>query len=111
METARMSKEDLESRLGDSGTVVIDVRRQQKEAQSKIKNAVFEDPDRVDSWAKNIRKIRTSFSTELDPMNTRVQVRPETHGNEFRKGICAERRMERVGRPKQAHRTPIVVIS
>ena len=83
METARMSKEDLESRLGDSGTVVIDVRRQQKEAESKIKNAVLEDPDRVDSWAKNIRKIRTSFSTELDPMNTRVQVRPETHGNEF----------------------------
>ena len=75
MEAARMSKEDLESRLDDSGTVVIDVRRQQKEAQSKIKNAVLEDPDRVDSWAKNIRKIRTSFSTALDPMNTRVQVR------------------------------------
>jgi len=56
METARMSKEDLESRLDDSGTVVIDVRRQQKEAQSKIKNAVLEDPDRVDSWAKKYPK-------------------------------------------------------
>lgn len=52
MEAPRISKEDLKPRLDNPDTVIIDVRRDQKQALTKIKNAVLEDPDKVDAWAE-----------------------------------------------------------
>ena len=52
-EVRRISKEELKSRLGDRGTVIIDVRQggDWKHSDLKIKGAVREDPmEDVDSW-------------------------------------------------------------
>jgi predicted sulfurtransferase len=57
----RMSKEDLKGRLGDSNTVIIDVRTgyDWEKSDSKIKGAVREDPQDVASWAKKYTKEKT----------------------------------------------------
>ena len=51
MDVPRMYKEDLRKRLKDEGAIVIDVRRDQAKAETKIKGARLENPDRVDDWS------------------------------------------------------------
>jgi hypothetical protein len=57
----RMSKDELKSRLGDKGTVIIDVRVGTDWVMSgaKIKGAIREDPVGVASWAKKYPKQNT----------------------------------------------------
>lgn len=59
MEIPRMDKEELRSRLDDPGTVLIDVRREQKTADEKIQGASLEDPDQVGSWAASYPQDKT----------------------------------------------------
>ncbi len=50
-EIRRISKEELKSRLGEEGLVVLDVRAGAKEESRRIAGAAYEDPDAVPSWA------------------------------------------------------------
>jgi hypothetical protein len=59
MEIEGISKEELRERLHEPATVIIDVRRDQKEAKLKISNSRLHDPDRVSSWAGNYRRDQT----------------------------------------------------
>jgi len=47
-----MIKEEVLARKDDPDTVLIDVRREQKEADTKIKGAVLHDPEHVGAWAE-----------------------------------------------------------
>jgi hypothetical protein len=47
----RMSKEELKGLLGSPDVVVLDVRLGGGNAQSRIAGALYEDPEKVDSWA------------------------------------------------------------
>lgn len=53
MPVPRLRRQELMAILNEPDTVIIDVRRQQKEADRKIKNAVLEDPEGVSAWAEN----------------------------------------------------------
>lgn len=57
MEIPRMTKEELQKRLDDPDTVVIDVRHHRKDG--KIAGARLENPDKVEDWAANYRKDQT----------------------------------------------------
>lgn len=52
MVAPRMSIEELLSRIDDPHTTVIDVRRGQNKAGTKIKGAVVHDPEHVHAWAE-----------------------------------------------------------
>jgi rhodanese-related sulfurtransferase len=56
-----ITKEDLNKMLDVPGVTVIDVRveRDWTSADRKIKGAVREDPDRVDTWAGKYSKDKT----------------------------------------------------
>ncbi len=51
-EVPRMSKEDLQSMLGNPEVIIIDVRLSGDSpgTESRIKGAIREDPGQVDSW-------------------------------------------------------------
>ena len=51
-EAPRIPKEELKEHLDDPDIAIIDVRRDQEESDIKIKNAVLENPDTVDTWAE-----------------------------------------------------------
>lgn len=51
MVAPRMSKEEVLARIDDPDTVLIDVRKDKKEAKRKIKNAVLEEPEGVHCWS------------------------------------------------------------
>jgi hypothetical protein len=57
----RMSVEQLRSMLGNSGLVIIDVRADGdwKSSTLKIKGAVREDPEKVDTWMSKYPKDKT----------------------------------------------------
>jgi hypothetical protein len=57
----RMSVEELKSMLGSPGLVVIDVRADGdwKSSTLKIKGAVREDPEKVDTWMSRYPKDET----------------------------------------------------
>lgn len=57
-EAVRIGKEELQRRLGDAKTVVIDVRsaRDWHESDRKISGAVRESPDDVSAWEKRYPK-------------------------------------------------------
>lgn len=50
-EVPRIPKDEVQARLDDPKTTVIDVRRDQGEATEKIRNAALEDVNLVDEWA------------------------------------------------------------
>ena len=57
-EAPRMTKDELKAMLGNPDLVMIDVRTQRDwtESDSKIKGAVREDPEAVESWANKYPK-------------------------------------------------------
>jgi Rhodanese-like domain len=57
----RMTKDELKGMMGNPDLVIIDVRTQQNWAESdlKIKGAVREDPESLDSWANKYPKDKT----------------------------------------------------
>ena len=57
----RMTKEELKAMLGNADLVIIDVRygMDWTGSDSKIKGAVREDPEAVDSWANKYPKDKT----------------------------------------------------
>ncbi len=48
----RISKEKLRSLLGNPDIVILDVRLDGEDAVERIPGAVYEDPEKVDSWEK-----------------------------------------------------------
>jgi hypothetical protein len=60
-EAPRMTKDELKAMLGNPDLVIIDVRTQRDwtESDSKIKGAVREDPEAVESWANKYPKGNT----------------------------------------------------
>jgi rhodanese-related sulfurtransferase len=59
MDVPRIYQDDLRKRLEDEGTIVIDVRRDQAKAVTKVKGARLENPDRVDSWSGGYPRDKT----------------------------------------------------
>jgi hypothetical protein len=57
----RISPDELKSMLGNSDVVVVDVRTADtwKTSKTKIRGAVKEDPEDVESWADNYPKYLT----------------------------------------------------
>jgi len=60
-EAKRMSIEELKGMLGNPDLVIVDVRRDGDWASSqvKIKGAVREDPEKVDTWMSKYPKDKT----------------------------------------------------
>ena len=60
-EVNRMSLEELKGRLGSPDLVIIDVRREGdwKSSTVKVKGAVREDVDKVDTWISKYPKDKT----------------------------------------------------
>ena len=60
-ETKRMSIEELKGMLGNPDLVIVDVRRDGdwKSSKVKIKGAVREDPEKVDTWMSKYPKDKT----------------------------------------------------
>ncbi len=58
VDAPRMSKEELQSRLGDKDIVIIDVRTKYdwEKSDSKIRGAIREDPEKAESWVKKYGK-------------------------------------------------------
>ncbi len=58
VDAPRMSKEELQSRLGDKDIVIIDVRTKYdwEKSDFKIRGAIREDPEKSESWAKKYGK-------------------------------------------------------
>jgi rhodanese-related sulfurtransferase len=56
-----MTKDELKAMLGNPDLVIIDVRTQRDwtESDSKIKGALREDPEAVESWAKKYPQGKT----------------------------------------------------
>ncbi|MCK5421636.1 MAG: hypothetical protein KAJ00_11805 [Deltaproteobacteria bacterium] len=54
----KMTKEDLKAQLGKPDVIIIDVRigKDWKASELKIKGAIREDPQKVDSWAQKYAK-------------------------------------------------------
>ena len=57
----RMKKDELKAMLGNPDLVILDVRSENdwKDGDSKIKGAVREDPESVNSWAEKYSKDKT----------------------------------------------------
>jgi divalent metal cation (Fe/Co/Zn/Cd) transporter len=60
-EVQRITKEQLRSMLDDPGVTIVDVRpeEQWKASELKVRGAVHEDPDKVESWAEKYQKGKT----------------------------------------------------
>lgn len=54
----KMTKENLKAQLGKPDVIIIDVRigKDWKASELKIKGAIREDPQKVDSWAQKYAK-------------------------------------------------------
>ncbi len=61
VDAPRMTKDELKGMLGNPDLVIIDVRTQQNWTDSdlKIKGAVREDPESLDSWANKYPRDKT----------------------------------------------------
>jgi hypothetical protein len=62
LEVPRMTKEELQTMLGNPEVIILDVRveREWKESKSKIQGAIREDPWKgVESWAEKYPKDKT----------------------------------------------------
>jgi hypothetical protein len=57
----KMTKEELKAVIDNPDVVIVDVRsgRDWKSSESKIKNAVREEPYKADSWAEKYDKSKT----------------------------------------------------
>jgi len=57
----KMSKEDLQARIGNPDVIIVDVRLSGDSAgsDSKIKGAIQEDPGKVDAWMDKYPKDKT----------------------------------------------------
>lgn len=55
-EIPRMTKEELKGLLGSPEVVILDVRWEGGSAPERISGSVFQDPDKVASWASNFSK-------------------------------------------------------
>ncbi len=57
----RITKEELKALMGKPNVIIIDVRygRDWTESDSKIKGAVREDPEAIQSWANKYSKDKT----------------------------------------------------
>ena len=60
-EVPRISKEDLKELLGKPDVVIVDVRTGSdwNDSSVKVKGAVREEPDKVDSWIEKYPKDKT----------------------------------------------------
>ena len=60
-EVPRISKEDLKEMLGKPDIVIVDVRTGSdwNDSSVKVKGAVREEPDKVDSWIEKYPKDKT----------------------------------------------------
>ena len=60
-EVLKMTKDELKAMIDSPELVIIDVRsgRDWKSSESKIKNAVREEPRKADSWAGKYDKAKT----------------------------------------------------
>jgi rhodanese-related sulfurtransferase len=60
-EPKRMSTEEVKSMLGNPSVVIIDVRAPEdwKSSTEKIKGAVREDPEKVDTWMSKYPRDKT----------------------------------------------------
>ena len=60
-EVPRMTKEELKAMIDNPELVILDVRsgRDWKSSESKIKNAIREEPRKADSWADKYDKSNT----------------------------------------------------
>ena len=60
-EAKRVTIEELKGMLGKPGVVIVDVRRDEdwKSSTVKIKGAVREDPEKVDTWMSKYPKDKT----------------------------------------------------
>jgi len=61
VDAPRITKEELKAKMGNPDLLIIDVRygKDWTESDLKIKGAVREDPDAVDSWASKYSKDKT----------------------------------------------------
>jgi hypothetical protein len=61
VDAPRMTKDELKGMMGNPDLVIIDVRTQQNWADSdlKIRGAVREDPESLDSWVNKYPKDKT----------------------------------------------------
>jgi len=59
MEIPRMSREEALARMDDPDTRIIDVRKEQPEAERKIKDAVLENYANVETWGRVYPKEET----------------------------------------------------
>jgi hypothetical protein len=61
VDVPRITKEELRSMLGNPNMVIVDVRgaKQWEASRSKIRGAVWEDPENVESWADKYPKDKT----------------------------------------------------
>ncbi len=61
VDAPRMAKDELRSMLGSPDLLIIDVRygKDWTESDLKIKGAIREDPEAVDSWASKYSKDKT----------------------------------------------------
>ena len=57
----QVTKQQLRSMLDDPGVIIVDVRpeEQWKASELKVRGAVHEDPDKVESWAEQYQKDKT----------------------------------------------------
>jgi len=60
-EVSKMAKDELKAMIDNPDLVILDVRsgRDWKSSESKIKNAVREEADKVATWAKKYDKNKT----------------------------------------------------
>ena len=61
VDAPRITQEELKAKMGNPDLLIIDVRygKDWTESDLKIKGAVREDPDAVDSWASKYSKDKT----------------------------------------------------
>lgn len=61
VEVPKMTKEELQTLLGNPDVIILDVRveREWNESKSKIQGAIREDPWKVESWAEKYPKDKT----------------------------------------------------
>ncbi len=60
-EVPRITKEELKPMLGNPDVIILDVRPydQWEVSDQKLPGAVYENPERVEAWAKNYPKDKT----------------------------------------------------
>ena len=98
-EVPRISKEDLKEMLGKPDVVIVDVRAGSDWNAStfKVKGAVREEADKVDSWIEKYSKDKTLvLLLSLTQRGNQCPGGTETHGERLYQSLCTEGRMARV---------------